>query len=80
MAKVRKRHTMHDFNSREEWAAYAIKVATSNGGRVYLNLYAWVRGKVLARAVGHAVGLGLMRRAGGPPQQAVYELTNGGRK
>jgi len=68
---VRKKHR---FNTKAEWAAYAVHVAKSQGGSVQINHYAWVRGQELARAVKHAVDLGLMECDGGPMQRRWYSV------
>jgi len=62
------------FNTKEEWAAYAVHVAKSSGGSVQINHYAWVRGRELARAVKHAVDLGLMRCDGGRMSERRYSV------
>lgn len=62
------------FNSKEEWAAYAVQVAKSQGGYVYINHYAWKQGKDLRNAVRHAVDLKLMKDCGGKRNNRIYKV------
>lgn len=60
MRKGHKRRRI--FNSREEWAAYAVQVLKSGGGCTRVNLYSWRPSvKRLLIALNHAKSLGLVR-------------------
>jgi hypothetical protein len=65
-----------DFHTREDWVAWAIRVARSNSGMVIVNRRSWrTSQRDMDRACNYAIKLGMMyREARQRPEATVYRL------